>query len=177
MKENKSRDGKTRRNSKACPWVSDPAFLGGTNPNHAPKANGFRPQSCAGDQPSWRHPQCVGRRPRLAGARRWPGPTACGGQVWPWRGRRGGAFLPACLQGPSWCSLQDAVSPVASSHAGSPKWESRKEAHYVAENPASLALFFFFYPGVVAVALSFVRTAGWHRPLLCPPGPSPVASS
>lgn len=92
MKENKSRDRKAKRNSKACPWLSDPALLGGTSPNHAPKATGFRLQGC---QPSWRHPQCVGRRPRLAGARRWPSPTACGAQVWPWRGRRGGAFLPA----------------------------------------------------------------------------------
>lgn len=32
----------------------------------------------------------------------------------------------------------------------------------------------FFFPGVVAGALSLsfcARAAGWHRPLLCPPGP------
>lgn len=47
------------------------------------------------------------------------GATACGAQVWPWRGRERWRF-PSRLQGPSWRTPQDAAPPVAGSHAGSP---------------------------------------------------------
>lgn len=134
---------------------------------HAPKANVFRP--------SWRPPQCVGRRPRLAGARRWPGATACGAQVWPWRGWERWRF-PSRLLGPSWRTPQDAAPPVAGSHVGSPKLENRKEAQAAAETLASLA---FSPPGVVAVVFCFAvlcKDSWMAQPLALPTGPSQKAS-
>lgn len=149
---------------------SDPALLGGTNTDHAPRVNSFRPRSCAGDQPNWRPPQCVGRWPRLAGARRWPALPPAEPRCGLGGGERGGAFLPACKALPG-APRRMPLLPWPAVTRGVHSWRTGRR-RVLPQRPRPAWLFFF--PGVVAGALSLsfcARAAGWHRPLLCPPGP------
>lgn len=136
--------------------------------------NSFRPRSCAGDQPSWRPPQCVGRRPRLAGARRWPGATACGAQVWPWRGREVALSFPLArpfLAHPAGCCSSRGRQSRGESIVG-----EQEGGAGCRRDPCQPGFFFFFFLGWWRGTVSFcARAAGWHRPLLCPLGPGQEA--
>lgn len=143
--------------------------------------NSFRPRSCAGDQPSWRPPQCVGRRPRLAGARRWPGATACGAQVWPWRGREVALSFPLArpfLAHPAGCCSSRGRQSRGESIVG-----EQEGGAGCRRDPCQPGFFFFFFPGVVAGHCVVLCKGSWMAQTLALPtrtgagGPSSVGSS
>lgn len=84
-------------------------------------------------------------------------------------GERGGAFLPACKALPG-APRRMPLLPWPAVTRGVHSWRTGRRRR-LPQRPLPAWLFF---PGVVAGALSLsfcARAAGWHRPLLCPPGP------
>lgn len=132
--------------------------------------NSFRPRSCASDQPSWRPPQCVGRAAQTrwsqALARRYrlrsPGVALAGA-------REVALSFPLArpfLAHPAGCRSSRGRQSRGESIVG-----EQEGGAGCRRDPCQPG---FFFPGVVAGALSLsfcARAAGWHRPLLCPPGP------